>query len=1062
MIKLDKLNKFYNRGKMNEIHVIDDVSLELPDTGMCAVFGPSGCGKTTLLNVIGGMDTVQGGEVFINESLMKEKSKDYDIVRNRDIGIIFQNYNLNRRESVYENVADSLRLCGMDDETVISERVTAALANVGMEKFEKRLPDTLSGGQQQRVAIARAIVKNPKVILADEPTGNLDEANTILVMDILREMAKERLVILVTHEANLVDFYCDTVIELKDGKVIDIRKNERTSGYVARNKNDIFLGELEEHVQNDGNAEVTFFGETPEAPVKLTLVNHNGRFFIKINTPKVTILDDSSEVKLCEGVYKDQEARRAKEGSVDMSKLPAFEGKEYGKLFHFKSSVRDGYRENYKSMMQKKSKKRLARCLMLFGAAIVVITALFGVGLGNMMKAKEQYNNNVLYVAAMTDDVAPTLAALAKDPSSKIDYFGVGRILDGYATDAEATFQLARFDSTGYSDAGLDAQPFVNIPLTLLPERLAASQKVVVGKGPGELGDSEIVISKRVAKKLIKESPYRYINDYDKLIGIIVTVSKSGIYRPLKLVGVVDTDEAAAYINEFVLAEGQISLRCYLDNITYDKDGFFGLKKGECLLIRKSGVNFSGVFFDDNMNTIVISDGPDGFGKTVTVYDQDGNPIREENEQDNAGETGETPDSGETGETTDDGETGETPDDGETGETPDDGETGETPDSGETGETPDDGETGETPDDGETGETPDDTEIVEYKRLEKGDTVYYNNIELKITDCINLSVPAASVVDEITGEVEYDEGAWIEYSEKLNEYNEHLPMTKASFYDDQLGVVEAPNVGFLDQNTCVFVLSKEDYLEGARIVGTTTLAMDQYIDLTYNEGITAPGYYDYVRMGDGGMYSNYESMFNIPDVVPKLYYVVHTTDPAATSELFREVFAGLEAPEGYTYFGYNEEHASYQAYYTNETRFRDHLAGKSTISTRYLTVGAALLFLMCLCMYFIMRSTIISRIREIGIYRAIGVRRNNVRFRFAIETGVVVTCSVFVGFLVASVAVWYILSAGNLAGELFYYPLWMALCVLAVLYIVCIFFGMFPLLRLLRKTPSEILAKYDI
>ena len=272
MIRLNVLNKFYNRGKQNEIHVLDNINLELPDSGMWAIFGPSGCGKTTLLNVIGGMDDLASGEVSIDgQTMMPENS----ILRNRDVGIIFQNYNLNRDETVFENVADALRLCGMRDEAVIKERVEAALGNVGMAMFAKRLPDTLSGGQQQRVAIARAIVKNPKVILADEPTGNLDETNTILVMDILKEMSKEHLVVLVTHEANLVDYYCDTVVELKDGRVVGVRTNESANGYVARDKSDIFLGELDQRVHEDGDTEVAFYGEKPEVPLKLTVVNHN-------------------------------------------------------------------------------------------------------------------------------------------------------------------------------------------------------------------------------------------------------------------------------------------------------------------------------------------------------------------------------------------------------------------------------------------------------------------------------------------------------------------------------------------------------------------------------------------------------------------------------------------------------------------------------------------------------------------------------------------------------------------------------------------------------------------
>ena len=230
MIRIDHLNKYFNKGKQNEIHVINDISLELPERGMVAVFGRSGCGKTTLLNVIGGLDRFSGGTLTVDGQNIRE---DTDTLRNREMGYIFQNYNLNKGESCYDNVADALRLLDFPEGWQMRERVEAALANVGMENFANRTPDTLSGGQQQRIAIARAIVKNPRIILADEPTGNLDEANTLLVMDLLKEIARDHLVLLVTHEAELVDHYCDTVIELSDGKVVNVRNNTNAGGLRA-------------------------------------------------------------------------------------------------------------------------------------------------------------------------------------------------------------------------------------------------------------------------------------------------------------------------------------------------------------------------------------------------------------------------------------------------------------------------------------------------------------------------------------------------------------------------------------------------------------------------------------------------------------------------------------------------------------------------------------------------------------------------------------------------------------------------------------------------------------
>ncbi|MBO4652592.1 MAG: ABC transporter ATP-binding protein/permease [Lachnospiraceae bacterium] len=1049
MIKINALHKFYNRGKQNEIHVINDVSLELPDTGMCAVFGPSGCGKTTLLNVIGGMDSTQSGEILLNESQISVKSKDFDVVRNRDIGVIFQNYNLNRRESVFDNVADSLRLCGMTDAETIEERVNAALANVGMEKFAKRLPDTLSGGQQQRVAIARAIVKNPKVILADEPTGNLDEANTILVMDILRAMANERLVILVTHEANLVDFYCDTVIELKDGSVVNVRTNEKTSGYVARNKNDIYLGELDEHVQNDGNAEVTFFGDKPETPVQITVVNHNGRYFLKINTPKVTVLDENSEVKLKEGVFEDQEARRSKEERVDMSKLPSFEGKEYGKLFHFWSSLKNGYRENFKNMMQRKSKKRLAWCLALFGAAMVFITAMFGVGIGNLLNKKDKYNGDVLYVSAMTDDVADKIKALAEEPGSAIDYYGPGRVLNGYATDPVAVFQLARFETSGYLDDGFDKQPFVELTMTILPDRLMGKAKPVAGRIT-DLADNEVVISQKIANQLLKNSPYRFIDNYNKIVGTVVTLTESGFTKPMIVVGIADTNEVAGYVNELALAEANVVLRDYLRNVTYDMEGYFGLKKGECFVIN-SMVNPMQRFLDYWVEMDAYDDEEGVLRETeslVYIYDTQGRHIgygfrdrieyyswyeleMNGQDQDDSGDD----DTDVTYDWSNDLDTGK--------------------------DNPLDNYYDDPDDSDKYYGQPFDSKNYEftYKMLPER-KVLYNGIELTVKDRTDLyfqeywlepdETPSLEKINQLIDEND-------KVVEQLYEYNDNLPKVSMSYYDSMDGLHYTEGEPFLSVYSYAIVLSKEDYLEGSSLVGRTSmiLATEWYDDVE-----TIPGYFQEVHYE---RYSDMLSMFHLYYMMPKLYYVIHTTDPKATSARIRETFSGLEAPSGYIdIYDDGSYNKSLHSYYDDEDRFSEHIVDTGKKSTRLLTIGAVLLLFMCLCMYFIMKSTIMSRIREIGIYRAIGATKKNVRFHFTIETAVVVTCSVIMGFVVASAIVWYILNVSSLAENLFYYPSWLALILLVVLYVVSILCGMLPLLRLLRKTPSEILAKYDI
>ena len=175
MIKVYKLNKRYNKHKRNEIHVLNDVSLEFANTGLVFLLGPSGSGKSTLLNAIGGLDKVDSGNIVIDDKTVnKYHFNKWDYLRNQHIGYIFQNYVLLPELSVYDNIAFALRLVGLN-KVQADERIDYALKAVNMEKFKKRKVKNLSGGQQQRIAIARALVKSPDVIIADEPTGNLDE-----------------------------------------------------------------------------------------------------------------------------------------------------------------------------------------------------------------------------------------------------------------------------------------------------------------------------------------------------------------------------------------------------------------------------------------------------------------------------------------------------------------------------------------------------------------------------------------------------------------------------------------------------------------------------------------------------------------------------------------------------------------------------------------------------------------------------------------------------------------------------------------------------------------------
>lgn len=222
MINISNLNKFYKtRKKMH--HALKDVSLDLPDRGMVFVLGKSGSGKSTFLNLIGGLDSVSSGRIVVDgNDISAYSEKKFTDYRNSCIGFIFQDHHLIDDLTVFQNIKLVLDLRRMADQGVISR----ALEQVGLKGYEERYPRELSGGERQRVAIARAIVKHPRIILADEPTGNLDGKNAAEVMKILKEMSKSCLVLTVSHNTSEVYANADRIIELSEGRIIsDVTKN---------------------------------------------------------------------------------------------------------------------------------------------------------------------------------------------------------------------------------------------------------------------------------------------------------------------------------------------------------------------------------------------------------------------------------------------------------------------------------------------------------------------------------------------------------------------------------------------------------------------------------------------------------------------------------------------------------------------------------------------------------------------------------------------------------------------------------------------------------------------
>ena len=220
MLKLKKICKSYKTGDFFQ-QVLKDVDLEFRKNEFVSILGPSGSGKTTLLNIIGGLDRYDKGDLIINgKSTKKFKDKDWDAYRNNCIGFVFQSYNLISHISILANVELSMTLSGVSYKER-REKALEALDKVGLKDHANKKPNQLSGGQTQRVAIARAIVNDPDIILADEPTGALDSKTSKQIMDLIKELSKDKLVIMVTHNAELAREYSTRIVEFKDGNLLN-------------------------------------------------------------------------------------------------------------------------------------------------------------------------------------------------------------------------------------------------------------------------------------------------------------------------------------------------------------------------------------------------------------------------------------------------------------------------------------------------------------------------------------------------------------------------------------------------------------------------------------------------------------------------------------------------------------------------------------------------------------------------------------------------------------------------------------------------------------------------
>lgn len=528
MIKLENVNKYFNRHKKNELHVINNTSLTLEDKGLVALLGPSGCGKTTLLNAMGGLDKVNSGNIYINgEKITKRSVSKVDKIRNLNIGYIFQDYYLVNNMTVFDNVALVLKINGINDKSEISKRVNYVLDKVGMYRYRNKYANMLSGGERQRVGIARAIVKDPSIIIADEPTGNLDSKNTIEVMNIIKAISKDRLVILVTHETELADFYASRILKIEDGKIIGDTINEHNNELDYRLENKIYLKDIEKHnILSDENIDINYYSDNNEK-INITLVVKNGNIYIE-SSNKVEVIDSSSSIELVDDHYKKMSKDIYQEYKFDFdSVIDKNIKKRYSSIFNPITLIKNGFNKviNYSV-----AKKLLLVGFFLSGVFITYsVSSLYGI---NNIEDKNFVNMNKNYLVVDS----PKLNVnnfLKYEKDENVNYILPGNSLISFKVKYDDYYQ-----SMNYSDSINGSMSSIN---------MISEKDIVIGRMPSS--SKEIVIDKLVFNNYYNNMyPIMLgINEPENLFNRKLSVGKMDGFE---IVGVVDMGSPSIYVNE--------------------------------------------------------------------------------------------------------------------------------------------------------------------------------------------------------------------------------------------------------------------------------------------------------------------------------------------------------------------------------------------------------------------------------------------------------------------------------------------------------------------------------
>ena len=527
MLSLKNVNKYFNRHRKNEIHVINNISLEFNDNGLVALLGPSGCGKTTLLNAIGGLDKIKSGKIYVNGKKISSKiDGKVDKIRNLNIGYIFQDYKLVDNMSVFDNVALVLTMLGIKDKNEVKNRVEYVLDKVGMLRYKRRPANMLSGGERQRVGIARALVKNPNIILADEPTGNLDSKNSLEIMKIIKSISKDRLVILVTHEVNLAKFYADRIIELKDGSIVKdyINKDKEDLDYAI--DNNIYLKDFDKHdVIKDEDKLINIYLDDKDK-IKLDIVVRNGNIYVNSKSrDNIVVIDEDSNIELINDSYK-----KIQESDIDKYNFDLKDDgkkKRYSSIFNPISLITNGFKKVFDYSILKK--------LLLLGFILSGMFIMYSVSsIASTINVKDEdfvtMNKNYLSVnlnKIKVDDY------LKYENLDSVDYIIPGNSSVNFSVNYNDYYQ-----SINIKDILSGSLSDIN---------LIKDSDIVYGTMPKEM--NEVVVDKRSLLSMFDETGYANMIGVKNVSDMIGREIKIDTMDAFVIVGIVDLGSPSIYMN---------------------------------------------------------------------------------------------------------------------------------------------------------------------------------------------------------------------------------------------------------------------------------------------------------------------------------------------------------------------------------------------------------------------------------------------------------------------------------------------------------------------------------